>query len=198
MPGLLSVSPLLPAYRYAQVEITEPLVESLSSDEKTAAVIRRIHGATGVEHRSLVMPIDAYREIGDFTHANQLFREHGLPLAVAATRQRDVLVGFGFFVFANVLLLGIVALANDVVASGGSSGVQVAFAIVVVGVNFMLWLWNDSGIKDVQASTKGILVEDRDLAISQNFINSPWVMYRVLVAIITAAVAAGLLFAVFS
>jgi alkylresorcinol/alkylpyrone synthase len=85
VPGLLSVSPLLPAYRYAQVEITEPLVESLSSDEKTAAVIRRIHGATGVEHRSLVMPIDAYREIGDFTHANQLFREHGLPLAVAAT-----------------------------------------------------------------------------------------------------------------
>ena len=115
-----------------------------------------------------------------------------------AIRQRDVLVGFGFFVFANVLLLGIVALANDVVASGGSSGVQVAFAIVVVGVNFMLWLWNDSGIKDVQASTNGIMVEDRDLAISQNFINSPWVMYRVLVAIITAAVAAGLLFAVFS
>jgi hypothetical protein len=35
VPGLLSVSPLLPAYRYAQVEITEPLVESLSSDEKT-------------------------------------------------------------------------------------------------------------------------------------------------------------------
>ena len=115
-----------------------------------------------------------------------------------AVRQRDVLVGFGFFVFANILLLGIVALANDVVASGGSSGVQVAFAIVVVGINFMLWLWNDSGIKDVQASTKGIMVEDRDLAISQNFINSPWVIYRVLVAIITAAVAAGLLFAVFS
>ena len=94
--------------------------------------------------------------------------------------------------------MGIVALANDVVASGGSSGVQVAFAIVVVGVNFMFWLWNDSGIKDVQASMKGIMVEDRDLAISQNFINSPWVIYRVLVAIITAAVAAGLLFAVFS
>ena len=36
-----------------------------------------------------------------------------------AIRQRDVLVGLGFFVFANVLLLGIIALANDVVASGG-------------------------------------------------------------------------------
>ena len=115
-----------------------------------------------------------------------------------SVRQRDVLVGFGFFIFANVLLLGIVALANDVVASGGSSGVQVAFAIIVVGLNFMLWLWNDSSIKDVQASTKDILAEDRDLAISQNFIKAPWAMYRALVAVITVAVAGGLLFAVVS
>ena len=87
MVGVLAVSPLLPAFRYAQGEITEPLVESLSTDEKTAAVIRRIHGATGVEHRSLVMQLDAYREIEDFTHANRLFREHGLPLAVTATQR---------------------------------------------------------------------------------------------------------------
>ena len=115
-----------------------------------------------------------------------------------AIRQRDVLVGFGFFVFANVLLLGIVALANDVVASGGSSGVQVAFAIIVIGLNFMLWLWNDSSIKDVQASTKGIAERDRELAISQEFIKAPWALYRGLVAVITVAVAGGLLFAVFS
>ena len=115
-----------------------------------------------------------------------------------AIRQRDVLVGFGYFAFVNVLLLGIVALANDVVTDGGSRGVQICFAIIVVGLNFMLWLWNDSGIKDVQASTKDIMAEDRDLAISQNFINSPWAMYRALVAVITVAVAGGLLFAVFS
>lgn len=115
-----------------------------------------------------------------------------------AVRQRDVLVGFGFFVFANVLLLGIVAVANDVVGSGGSSGVQVAFAIIVVGLNFLLWLWNDSGIKDVQASTRDIMVEDRDLAISQEFIKAPWILYRTLVAVITVAIAGGLLFAVFS
>ena len=87
MVGILSVAPVLPGYRYAQSEITDPLVDSFGSDEKTAAVIRRIHGATGVEHRSLVMPIDEYRSIEDFTQANQLFREHGLPLAVAATQQ---------------------------------------------------------------------------------------------------------------
>lgn len=115
-----------------------------------------------------------------------------------AVRQRDVLVGFGFFIFANVLLLAIVALASDVVTSGGKSAVQVAFAIIVVGLNFLLWLWNDSGIKDVQASTKGITVEDRELAISQEFIKAPWMLYRVLVAVITVAIAGGLLFAVFS
>ncbi len=87
MVGILSVAPALPAYRYAQVEITEPLVESLGSDEKTAAVIRRIHGATGVESRSLVLPLEAYRDIRDFTVGNRLFREQGLPLVVAATQR---------------------------------------------------------------------------------------------------------------
>jgi Predicted naringenin-chalcone synthase len=33
------------------------------------------------------MQLDAYREIEDFTHANRLFREYGLPLAVTATRR---------------------------------------------------------------------------------------------------------------
>lgn len=115
-----------------------------------------------------------------------------------AIRQRDVLVGFGYFAFVNVLLLGIVALANDVVTDGGSRGVQICFAIIVVGLNFMLWLWNDSAIKDVQTSTKDIAVEDRSLALSQNFIRSPWVLYRGLVAVITLAIAGGLLFAIFS
>ena len=87
MTGILSIAAVLPGHRYTQTEITEPLVKSFGGDEKTAAVIRRIHGATGVEHRSLVMPIDAYPGIEDFTHANQLFREYGLPLVVAATQQ---------------------------------------------------------------------------------------------------------------
>ena len=87
MVGILSVAPVLPVNRYTQSEITEPLVESFGSDEKTAAVVRRIHGATGVEHRSLAMPLEAYPNIDGFTDANRLFREHGLPLAVTATRQ---------------------------------------------------------------------------------------------------------------
>lgn len=87
MAGILSVSPVLPAFRQAQADITDALVKGLADDDKTAAVIRRIHGATGVEHRSLVMPIEDYRGITDFTHANQLFRQHALPLVEAATRK---------------------------------------------------------------------------------------------------------------
>jgi len=87
MAGILSVSPVLPAFRQSQADITDALVAGLAQDEKTAAVIRRIHGATGVQHRSLVMPIEDYPGITDFTHANQLFREHALPLVEAATRK---------------------------------------------------------------------------------------------------------------
>ena len=63
MTNLLSVAPLLPAYRYSQGEITQPLVDALSGDQQNSAVIRRIHGATGVDYRSLVMHLDAYRQI---------------------------------------------------------------------------------------------------------------------------------------
>ena len=114
-----------------------------------------------------------------------------------AVRQRDVLVGFGFFVFANVLLLGIVALANDVVGSSGSNGVQVAFAIIIVGMNFLLWLWNDSAIKDVWASSKDIAGSDLDTKIGQEFQKAPWAMYRVLVLVITLLVTGSLIYGVF-
>lgn len=87
MAGILSVAPVLPDFPHAQADITDALVAGLADDDKTAAVIRRMHGATGVQQRSLVMPIEDYRDIVDFTHANQLFRQYALPLVEAATRQ---------------------------------------------------------------------------------------------------------------
>lgn len=87
MAGIVAVSAVLPEHVHAQSEITDALVEGLAGDEKTAAVIRRIHNATGVNTRHLVMPIADYRAIEGFTHANQLFRIHGLPLIERATRE---------------------------------------------------------------------------------------------------------------
>jgi len=85
--GIVAVSAVLPEHVHAQSEITDALVKGLAGDDKTAAVIRRIHNATGVNTRHLVMPIAEYQALEGFTHANQLFRTYGLPLIERATHQ---------------------------------------------------------------------------------------------------------------
>ena len=84
MARILTVEPALPAFRHAQKEITQQLVEGLATDDTMAEVIRRIHASTGVGTRHLVMPIAQYREIESFTQANTLFREHALALSTTA------------------------------------------------------------------------------------------------------------------
>ena len=84
MVRILSVEPALPDYPHAQEEITDQLVEGLATDHTMAEVIRRIHRSTGVDTRHLVMPIEQYREIENFTQANALFREHALALSATA------------------------------------------------------------------------------------------------------------------
>ena len=82
---ILAVEPVLPAFRHAQQDITDQLVDGLATDATMGEVIRRIHRSTGVETRHLVMPIEQYRDIDSFTNANALFHRHGLDLAVQAT-----------------------------------------------------------------------------------------------------------------
>lgn len=87
MVGIVALSAVLPEYVHTQTEITEALVAGLAGDEKTAAVIRRIHAATGVSTRHLVMPISDYAALEGFTEVNRRFRELGLPLIERATRE---------------------------------------------------------------------------------------------------------------
>lgn len=87
MAGIVAISAVLPEFVHSQSDITEALVGGLAVSDNTAAVIRRIHGATGVNTRHLVMPIADYPAIRDFTEANQLFRAHGLPLIERAARE---------------------------------------------------------------------------------------------------------------
>lgn len=87
MAGIVAVSAVLPDHVHQQSEITDALIDGLADNDKTAAVIRRIHAATGVNTRHLVMPIAEYRHIEGFTGANKLFRTLGLPLIERAARQ---------------------------------------------------------------------------------------------------------------
>ena len=61
----------------------------------------------------------------------------------------------------------------------------------------MLWIWNDSAIVDVQASSKDIAGVDLETAIAQKFVKAHWAMYRVLVLVITVLVTGSIIYCVF-
>ncbi|MCP4741298.1 MAG: hypothetical protein GY871_03575 [Actinomycetales bacterium] len=126
----------------------------------------------------------AHHEGIHMTNANSIFW--------AAMRQRDVLGGLAIFLALNSALFAIVILASDISSSG-----QVALAIFAVLSNFLVWLWNDAGIKDVHAGSKDIAGDDAETAIAQEFKKAPWAFYRGIVVVIALATAGSLLYALF-
>jgi len=115
----------------------------------------------------------------------------------ATMRQRDVVAGFGFFVFFNTALLALIVLGSDVLGHDGSHDAKVGFGIIAIAINLMLWIWNDSAIVDVQSSSKDIAGADLETAIGQKFVKAPWAMYRVLVLVITVLVTGSIIYGVF-
>ena len=118
------------------------------------------------------------------TNANSIFW--------GAMRQRDILGGLAIFIGLNSALFAIIILASDISSSG-----QVALAIFAVLSNFLVWLWNDSGIKDVHAGSKDITGDDAETAIAQEFKKAPWAFYRGIVVVIALATAGSELYALF-
>lgn len=126
----------------------------------------------------------AHRREPNMTNANSIFW--------GAMRQRDILGGLAIFIALNSALFAIIILASDISSSG-----QVALAIFAVLSNFLVWLWNDSGIKDVHAGSKDITGDDAETAIAQEFKKAPWAFYRGIVIVIALATAGSELYALF-
>ena len=56
-------------------------------------------------------------------------------------------------------------LGSDVLGHDGSHDAKVGFGIIAVAIKLILWIWNDSAIKDVAASGKDIADLDLDTKI---------------------------------
>lgn len=69
---------------YPQEEITEAFASVVSPDGGQRQLIERIHRATGVQHRNLAIPLQAYADLADFGAANDEFIRVGLDLGAAA------------------------------------------------------------------------------------------------------------------
>jgi alkylresorcinol/alkylpyrone synthase len=76
----------LPAHVYPQAAITEQFERLVLRDPGRAGVLRRLHAATGIATRHLVLPLEEYATLDGFGDANDRFLEHGVALAEQAAR----------------------------------------------------------------------------------------------------------------
>ncbi|BDZ46444.1 type III polyketide synthase [Naasia aerilata] len=84
MTRIAAVAAALPEHSYAQSEITAMLAPMITPDPSKQALLRRLHEGAKVERRSLVMPLEAYRDPQTFTETNVRFIEAATDLAERA------------------------------------------------------------------------------------------------------------------
>ncbi|MCX6423789.1 MAG: type III polyketide synthase, partial [Actinobacteria bacterium] len=62
------------------------LAGAMGLDAHVGERLRRIHAATGVESRRLVLPLERYAQIENFTEANNIWIDEGLCLSEQAAK----------------------------------------------------------------------------------------------------------------
>ena len=84
MSRIVAVAPALPEFAYTQAEITAELSDLITSDKARRAVLERFHAASGIGRRHTVLPLERYRDLGDFGAANDIWIREGTALAAQA------------------------------------------------------------------------------------------------------------------
>lgn len=83
---IAAVRGVLAPHAYGQEEITAAFSTVVSPDGQHRAVIERIHRATGVQRRSLALPLEDYVGLSGFGEANDVFIRVGVELGEQAIR----------------------------------------------------------------------------------------------------------------
>jgi alkylresorcinol/alkylpyrone synthase len=80
---IAGVQGALPAHRYSQAEITEAFLAA-PAFAGCGEILSSLHRSAKVEHRHLVLPLEAYPDLNDFGEANQIFIENAVNLGTEA------------------------------------------------------------------------------------------------------------------
>lgn len=86
MTRIAAVAPVLPVYAYSQAEITRELAPLISPEPGPRAVLERMHAGTRIGTRHTALPLEAYRDLGGFREANDVFIQQATNLAELALR----------------------------------------------------------------------------------------------------------------
>ncbi|MGP4029447.1 type III polyketide synthase [Actinomadura sp. 3N407] len=78
-----AVQTVLPEHHYDQHQITEAVAEGTGADRR---LLERFHAATRVKGRHLAFPIEKYKDLGDFTSANDAYVDAALTLGEQAAQ----------------------------------------------------------------------------------------------------------------
>ena len=84
---IAAVETAFPEHWYAQSELTDRVVRLLGIDEAKAARVRSLHDNCGIDGRHLVLPLDAYSDLGGFTGANRAWLDGALALGERSCRR---------------------------------------------------------------------------------------------------------------
>ncbi|MGD9485385.1 3-oxoacyl-[acyl-carrier-protein] synthase III C-terminal domain-containing protein [Streptomyces sp. TRM70308] len=81
---IAAVRTALPAHRYAQEDLTEPIGDLCLAPGADRALLRRLHASADVRTRHLALPIEQYAGLGDFGQSNDAWVTAGLDLGEEA------------------------------------------------------------------------------------------------------------------
>lgn len=87
MSCVVAVEPVLPEHEYPQEAITDVIGPLVASDPARTGLLRRLHASAGVDHRHLVLPLEAYADLHSLGATNAVFIREGAELAERACRQ---------------------------------------------------------------------------------------------------------------
>ncbi|TXK18848.1 type III polyketide synthase [Homoserinibacter sp. GY 40078] len=84
MSRVAAVAPVLPDHESTQEEIAAELGALITPDPARRALLERLHAASGISTRRTVLPLGAYRDLGGFEAANDIWIREGTRLAAVA------------------------------------------------------------------------------------------------------------------